>query len=155
MARLQTFLLLLAIPSFVQSITSTIRQQVVANKKRFQCTFTLKHTDTEVNTKTSKVSCFPKRPKKITANVELVLGNYSFVGKIRINPTRIISMTTTNFMITSLTITITTSTNSFTNYMSTTLASCSSTTLLTSSSTSSSTTTSMTTSSSPPPPSAN
>jgi len=95
MARLHTFLLLLAIPSLVQSITSTIRQQVVANKKRFQCTFTLKHTDNEVNTKTSKVSCSPKRPKKITANVELVLGNYSFVGKIRINPTRIISMTCT------------------------------------------------------------
>jgi len=93
MVRLHTFLLLLmAIPSLVQSITSTIRQhQVVAKGKTFRCNFTLKHTDTEVNIETSKVRCVPKRPKGIRADVELAVGNYSFIGTIKI-PNRIISM---------------------------------------------------------------
>ena len=94
MARLHTLLLLLVLPCVVQGITSIIKQRVVVKKNKFQCTFTLKHTNTEVNTKTSKVACTPKKPKKQTANVELYdnTGNYLFVGKIKINPTSIVSM---------------------------------------------------------------
>ena len=79
----------------VHSLTSTINEQVVVGSKRFQCKFQLKHTASAVNVKQSKLTCSPKKPKiKSAVKVELTSSNgYNFEGTIKINPTKIVSMT--------------------------------------------------------------
>merc|ERR1711892_858448 len=94
MARVQIIGLLLAITGnfVVHSLTTTIKQRVVAGKKKFQCTFVLKHFSTEVNVKGSKLACSPKKPMIKSLNVELESADYFFSGNIKINPSDIVSM---------------------------------------------------------------
>jgi len=76
----------------VDCITTNVPKAIRVGKKSFKCTFKLVHTTTVVNTKQSKVSCSPKKPKVKSVNVELYSASYEFFGRISINPTKIISM---------------------------------------------------------------
>merc|ERR1711915_117735 len=76
----------------VDCISTNIPKVIRVGKKNFKCTFKLVHTTTVVNTKQSKVSCSPKKPKVKSVNVELYSASYEFSGRISINPSKIISM---------------------------------------------------------------
>lgn len=76
----------------VQSLSTTINKKVGIGNNNFQCTFVLKHTAKKVNVKKSSVNCSPKTPRKQFANLALTSDEHNFFGKIKVNPSRIISM---------------------------------------------------------------
>jgi hypothetical protein len=86
------WLLALSFLVLAEATTTTIKEKIKVGKKTFSCSFTLVHTANSVNIGRSSVACSPKKPKGKQANVELEKDGIVFVGKIKINPSKIISM---------------------------------------------------------------
>ena len=77
----------------VQSLSQTIKQNVVVKRKVFKCVFKLTFSPTVVNVQRSTATCSPTKPKAKNVKIELKSGDYIFNGAININPTKLVSMT--------------------------------------------------------------
>ena len=85
-------LIVLLITYLVDSMVTNIKQKIKVGRKTFTCTFKLSHTDFTVNLRQSSVGCTPKKPRVKAVNVELSSTLYTFVGRISLNPSKILSM---------------------------------------------------------------
>jgi hypothetical protein len=78
---------------FVDAEITSITHSMIVGRRTFSCDFVLHHTDSEVDIPNSSLTCMPRKPKiRGGKSVELTSGIFTFVGLIKINPSRILRM---------------------------------------------------------------
>jgi len=91
-------LLLLCIVGYAQSQLVPTHGPVsfapIRGKKisQFKCDFEIVYTNRTVHLEYSSVKCTPRKPKKTNLKVTLANNEYKFIGKINVNPTKIVEM---------------------------------------------------------------